>query len=199
MASAPELTMSIEEYDRWSWTVEDRTEWANGKVIFMMTESERDEGARFFLQAVLGIYGEEKKLGIVRGPNLQIRPPAGSRRVPDVMFISRLDLPKLHPTYVEGGPTVAVEIVSDDSDERDRVDKFREYQEAGIDEYWILDVRMRRFDAFALDSAGRYQAMPVEHGMFRSRALPDFWLRTSWLWDPDRPTILNVLAEMGIR
>lgn len=190
--------MTEEEYDRWCMTVEDRTEFVDGKVVFLMAESRQDEDVRWFLGKVLGTFVEERALGKIHGPNFMIRPRAGLRRVPDLQFIGRQRLPQLQKTYLTGGPDLAIEIVSDDSDERDRIDKYAEYQRAGVGEYWIIDSRLRRFDAFALQPDGRYQAIPVEEGMARSQAVPGFWIRVEWLWQDPPPRLLGVLRELGI-
>jgi len=190
--------MSEEEYDRWCMTVEDRTEFVDGKVVVHLTESIHDEDARWFLGVILRIYVEERNLGKVYGPNLQIRPRAGLRRVPDLLFISRERLPQLQETYLLGGPDLAVEIVSKDSKRRDRVQKFDEYARAGVPEYWIIDDKAHRIDAFSLNRDGRYEPIPVEDGTLRSRVVHGFWIRVEWLWQNPKPTTISVQRELGL-
>ena len=48
---------------------------------------------------------------------------------------------------MEGGPSLVVEIVSPGSATIDRVDKFREYERAGVGEYWIIDPRHQKQQA----------------------------------------------------
>lgn len=195
---ARELHMTEAEYDDWSWTVEDRTEFVDGKVIVLPRESTPDIRLRGFLARVLGVFVEELGLGEVIDANLQIRPRAGLRRMPDLMFISTRRLPQLEETYLVGGPDLAVEIVSPKSGKRDRVEKYAEYEHVGIRDYWILDPRKRRAEAFALDPKGRYQPMPITDGILRSQAIPGFWLRLEWLWQQPAPTTRNVMRELGV-
>jgi len=46
---------------------------------------------------------------------------------------------------------------------RDRGDKFYEYQEGSVREYWMFDPRpgKERVDFYVLDEHGRYQPVPV--------------------------------------
>src|SRR5437762_1522864 len=53
---------------------------------------------------------------------------------------ARIDLKS---NRVLGVPTLVVEIVSEDDEERDTVAKRREYARAGIQHYWILDPQRR--------------------------------------------------------
>jgi Uma2 family endonuclease len=198
MAVAREIPMTQEEYDGWCWTVEARTEWANGKAIVMAAESLRDDDLRGFLLTILRIFVEQRGLGKVNGPNLQIRPPTGSRRDPDLLFVNSDRLSNLQPTYLSGGPTVAIEFVSDDSEDRDHVEKYQEYEAAGVQEYWIIDARLHVFEPFRLNTNGHFEPMQVNDGVFTSQAITGFWLRTEWLWNADRPPALEVLRLLGI-
>jgi len=78
------------------------------------------------------------------------------------------------------GADLVMEVVSPDAPERDLVEKRREYAEAGIPEYWIVDPRDRSVTVLTLvDHAYR------EHGRFvpgqeaTSALLPDFTVATA--------------------
>jgi len=65
----------------------------------------------------------------------QIRfPKLRRRRSPDIIFIAKQHLSNLRETYLEGPPDLIVEIVSWESQSRDRRDKYLEYQAAGVRE-----------------------------------------------------------------
>jgi Putative restriction endonuclease len=65
---------------------------------------------------------------------------------------ARIDL---KANRVLGVPTLVVEVVSEDDEERDTVTKREEYAAAGIQHYWILDPRRRAALLLALRD-GRY-------------------------------------------
>ncbi len=77
-----------------------------------------------------------------------------------------------------------MEVISDDSVQRDCVDKLEEYRLAGVSEYWIIDPRHHRTAVYTLDEQGSYQRLGPDdkHGVVRSRILPGFWIDLAWLW-----------------
>ncbi len=98
---------------------------------------------------------------------------------------------------LRGAPDLAVEIVSPGSLYIDRNQKFREYERAGVAEYWLIDTRpgQRRADFYKLDEEGRYELFATEvDEVVRSKVLEGFWLRPSWLWQEPPP--LAALAEI---
>src|SRR5438876_12033067 len=58
---------------------------------------------------------------------------------PDILFVRKKFGRKILRGRVDGAPNVAVEIVSPDSVERDYHKKRRQYEEFGVDEYWIIN------------------------------------------------------------
>lgn len=67
---------------------------------------------------------------------VQIRP--GKYREPDVLLVRDATDPRAQDAYWLGADLV-VEIVSPDRPERDTEEKVRDYAEAGIPEYWIVN------------------------------------------------------------
>ena len=82
---------------------------------------------------------------------------------------------------------------------RDRVEKFDEYEQAGVGEYWVVDVRPRRerVDFWVLGPDSHYRnAPPTPGGVYCSRTLSGFWLRVEWLLLAPPPDVLPALAEV---
>lgn len=91
-----------------------------------------------------------------------------------------------------------VEIISPESAGRDRGDKFYEYEQAGIPEYWLIDPEKQRAEFYLLDTESNYQlAMSGSKGKFESRTLPGFWLNIEWLWADPLPSSLRILVEIA--
>lgn len=89
---------------------------------------------------------------------LRIRP--GNFREPDLLLVRSADDPRWGDKYVEGADLV-VEVVSPDQPDRDYVAKRRDYAEAGVLEYWIVDPQLERITVLA-SSGASYR----EHGVF---------------------------------
>ena len=51
---------------------------------------------------------------------------------------------------MQGPPDLAVEVISPSSIEIDREDKFAQYRDAGVANYWIVDPAMQTVDAWKL-------------------------------------------------
>ncbi|MBI1879056.1 MAG: Uma2 family endonuclease [Chloroflexi bacterium] len=203
LASKPDTlptdkTMSYEEF--LAWADEDtRAEWVNGEVIVDMPPLNPHQIMIEFLDRLIGIFVNVFELGQLRVAPFELKITlAGNSREPDLMFIAKEHLDRLTTERVVGPPDLIIEIVSDDSTHRDRVDKFDEYEAGGVPEYWIIDNHPRRRRAlfYQLDDQGQYQSVPVgADGIYRSALLPGFWLRLEWLW-AEQPDVLRALAEV---
>jgi Uma2 family endonuclease len=193
------LRMSYEEF--LAWADEDvHAEWVNGEVIIQMPPKEEHQRIVDFLLALLFNFVRLFNLGRVISAPFEMKPtPDSNSREPDLVFIAADHLDRLTRDRLAGPADLAVEVVSEDSVYRDRVDKFEEYEAAGVREYWILDTRpgRQRAEFYQLDDQGRYQpATADEKGVYRSQVLPDFWLRPEWLWAEEPPNPLLALAQI---
>lgn len=122
---------------------------------------------------------------------------ARSRREPDLLFVSSAHLERLKETYLDGPADLVVEVASPESAGRDRGDKFYEYEQAGIPEYWLIDPVRERAEFYQLDDQGHYHlVLPDAEEVYRSRILSGSWLHMSWLWQ--RPPVLDVLHELRV-
>jgi len=111
-----------------------------------------------------------------------------SGREPDVIFIAHNRLSLLQSVYLDGPADLAIEIISPDSRARDRGDKFYEYEQAGIREYWLLDPLRRQAEFYRLGADGIYLAGPIgDDGIFRSTVIEGLWLKVEWLWQDPLP------------
>jgi hypothetical protein len=65
-----------------------------------------------------------------------------------------------------------------------------------IDEYWIIDPIQQRTEFLVLEE-GRYRLAPLEQNrLFRSRALPGFWLDVDWLLADPPPPVSRCLNDI---
>ena len=193
---APSPRVTYEEF--LDWADEDTlAEWVDGEVIMTSPASRRHQEIALFLTQLMSSFVEHRGLGKVLPPPFQMKLP-DSGREPDLIFIAAEHLYRLRENRLEGPGDVVVEIVSPESEERDREVKLREYEEAGVPEYWIVDPLRRRFEAYVLDEEGEYQLVfHSEEGEYRSQHLLGFWLRVEWLWQQPMPPVLEVLLEVG--
>jgi Uma2 family endonuclease len=191
--------MSYEEFLFWA-NEDTQAEWVDGEVIEFMPAKPVHQSIAYFLVHLLGYFNDLFQLGQIRFAPLEMRLRGGrSSREPDILFIKQANLHRLNETRLEGPADLVIEIVSDDSVTRDRRDKLKEYQEAGIAEYWIIDPRpgKLRADFYRLNEVGQYELFGLdEDERVESAVLPGFWLRPQWLWQVDTLNPLHVFAEI---
>lgn len=194
------FTMSYDDYLQWA-PENSLTEWVGGEVIIHVPPKHEHQSILGFLYALIGEYVGLFKLGIVQIAPYEVKLWSdGPGREPDMFFFKEENKARLRSKRLEGPPDLAVEIISPDSVYRDRDDKFHEYAEAGVVEYWIIDSRpgRRRADFYQLTDAGHYQFITMEDSdRVESNVLPGFWLSPAWLWQGPQPTVIGLLFNMS--
>lgn len=180
------------------WLDEDTlAEWEDGEVVMTSPASLRDQQIASFLVEVLSGFVRTYDLGRVVGAPFQMR-LANSGREPDVLFVATAHVDRLRPTYLDGPADLVVEIISPESEGRDRGKKYYEYQDNGVSEYWLLDPVREVVEFYQLDAQNHYQVIPLDAGgVYHSRVLPGFWLDVAWLWQDPLPTPVRVLLEVA--
>ena len=191
--------MSYDEF--LAWCDEDTwAEWVDGEGVMVSPASDRHQDLVRFLTSVLSVFAEARALGVIRPAPFQMKLGLDlPGREPDVLFVARERLSRLKATHLEGAADLVVEIISPESVLRDRGEKFAEYALGGVREYWLIDPQRQQADFYLLDARGRYRLTePDAAGVYRSQALPEFWLKVEWLWQEPLPKILDVLREVGV-
>lgn len=175
-------------------------EWVDGEIVFHMPPTPAHQRFASILEALLRLYVSRLELGEVFDAPFEVKLwPGGPSREPDILYVSRGQLDHLTDRRFEGAPDLVVEVVSPASVTTDRVDKYLEYEWAGVREYWIIDPRPRQeqADFFVRGEHGRFVAAPVDaEGVYSSMAVPGFQLRLDWLRAPEQTDVERALAWM---
>ena len=159
-------------------------EWVNNEAIFHMPPNLNHQDIGLFLAQLLGLFADFFKLGKVLISPAEVKLPNNTAREPDIFFVANAHLDRITAQRVEGAPDLIIENISPESAGRDRDDKFDEYQDAGVREYWLVDPWLRRQQVlfYQLGSEGLFKLTSLDHGIYRSAVLPNFWLNPDWLW-----------------
>ena len=173
-------------------------EWVNGEVIKPMPVQDRHESISGFLHVLLTLHVTKFDLGRVFSEFMMRLASRPAGRVPDVSFLRKENRGRIKNSFVEGPMDLAVEVISPDSEERDRVDKFGEYERDNVREYWLFDHFKREAFFYQLDVQGNYQrVLPDEAGRYDSVVLPGFWLNVNWLWQESKP-LMEAMAQLQL-
>jgi Uma2 family endonuclease len=177
------------------WADEDTlAEWVNGEIVMTSPATIQHQLLSKFLTKVLDTYIQMRGLGTLLYAPFQMKLKNG--REPDLLFVKREHLARLQLTYLDGPADLVIEIVSPESARRDRADKFYEYAEGGVPEYWLIDPEHRRAEFYVLENDYYMPIFSGRMGRYTSAALPGFWLQAEWLWQDPLPSPLRVLAEI---
>ena len=102
---------------------------------------------------------------------------------PDLFFISKERLNIVTDTNVKGAPDLMVEILSDSSTRRDRVQKMNLYAEYGVIDYWIVDTDAQTLEAFHLsEDVPRLAATHSEGDVFRPEMFKGLDIQLADVW-----------------
>jgi Uma2 family endonuclease len=188
--------MTYEEFLDWidegNWA-----EWVAGETIPMTAPNTKHQQICGFIFALAKFFVDANDLGDVFSAPYQMKLETQSAgRMPDMLFVARKNRKKLKKNYLDGPADLVVEIISPESRKRDRGDKFYEYEEAGVREYWIIDTDRKQAEFHGLGKDGVYRPLTVDkEGMFRSKTMTGFWFKVDWLWQEPLPSLLDVLKE----
>jgi Uma2 family endonuclease len=193
----PSPPVSFDEF--LAWAPEDaQVEWVDGRVVVMSPASTEHQRLMGFLFSLLRLFAEMHRLGeVFSAPFLMRLPTRPSGREPDIIFVANEHVDRLNETYLDGPADLVVEIVSPDSDARDRGDKFVEYEAAGIPEYWLIDLPRQEAWFYRRGHDGRYHAVPLDpEGVYHAAALPGFRLTVARLWHRPLPPVAELLRQI---
>src|SRR2546427_2908787 len=136
---APLAEMSYEEFLRTDWPRND-LEWVDGKVIPMSPVTNLHTQVVLFLLSVINHYVDARRLGRVFLEPFQMKTaPDLAGRAPDLFFVKTANLGRLKPVYFEGPADLVIEVISPGSRGVDRGEKFYEYEQGGVPEFWLID------------------------------------------------------------
>lgn len=193
----PGTRMSEAEFE--AWCGEDvRAEWVDGEVILMSPMNDQHSDLNLWLCTLVRMFIEEHELGVARFDFFVRFSGQRRRRAPDLLFLSEARAELLRPTYVDGAPDLVFEIISPDSQSRDRREKFEEYEKGGVREYWIIDPLSKTVEAYRLDRR-KFRRLEPRGDAIESLVLPKFKMNPAWLWRKPLPKVADTMKQMRLK
>ena len=173
---------SVEQYLALTAQTNRLLEYTDGVIeVLPMPTDKHQSISLFLLLCFLAFVRPRGGVAFYAPLRLEIRP--GKFREPDLLILMRSDDPRRQNDYWRGADLV-VEIVSPDNPARDLEEKPRDYAEAGIPEYWIVNPLDETVTVLTLTD-GSYS----EYGVFRrgeearSKLLDGFTVRVDQIFD----------------
>jgi Uma2 family endonuclease len=173
---------SVEQYLALTAQTNRLLEYTDGVIEVLPIPTDKHQSiSLFLLLCFLAFVRPRGGVAFYAPLRLEIRP--GKFREPDLLILMRSDDPRRQNDYWRGADLV-VEIVSPDNPARDLEEKPRDYAEAGIPEYWIVNPLDETVTVLTLTD-GSY----TEYGVFRrgdearSKLLDGFTVRVDQIFD----------------
>jgi len=199
------LTMTYDEY--LAWVDEDtHAEWVEGEVfVFMPIKGRHVEVVAFVFQ-LIGYFVARRRLGRSFTAPLRLLLRDGQAvREPDIAVLIAAHSERFTSNGIVGAADLIVEVLSSDSVTRDRRDKLREYAEAGVPEYLIVEGRegRRGVTLLRLHEEGYFlEVAPDAGGRLESLVIPGLWIDPTWFDEvplPDPFEIGDAMLAGGAR
>ncbi|MGQ9626592.1 MAG: Uma2 family endonuclease [Anaerolineae bacterium] len=124
-------------------------ELSEGRLIMPPLPTYSHQFTLLELSILLREFVKEHDLGTVCIAGLPVRLWPGKIREPDILYVSKEHADRIGEKYY-GPPDLAVEIISPSTKLTDRKEKFYEYAQAGVQEYWLVDPESRTVEIFTL-------------------------------------------------
>lgn len=139
---------------------EDRLEYFNGQIIHLPSPSVEHQRVLLNIGAELRDYFKGKPCEAFIAPlDLWLINKEKSLNVkvqPDLMVIC--DKTGLSENSYYGVPALIIEIISSLNETHDRIRKYSTYMEFGIDEYWMINPKLKTIEVYILEEDEYKQA-----------------------------------------
>jgi len=126
-------------------------ELSEGRLIITPSPTDRHQKVLGRLHLLFGNYVWNRKLGEIRISPMDVRLWKGKIRQPDIIFMSNDHLDRITEEFWDV-PDLAIEILSEGTAKEDREVKYKEYQKAGVLEYWIVDPFKQSIEIYILEN-----------------------------------------------
>ncbi len=187
------IYVSAEEYmEKYA---HDHYEWDQGLLIQMSPTTLSHFNLLEYLKYFLKTYFRFHSIGTYVGDPFVMRlDVVPSRRQPDIQIILKTNPGQLTETMMIGPADIVIEVVSEESAERDYGKKFVEYEAGGVQEYWLFDTLRETHHFYRLNDVRRYVDHSVdEQGNYRTPLLPHFVIHVPTLWSDTLPEVDEIM------
>jgi Uma2 family endonuclease len=169
-------------------------EWVNGVVVDMPSVNIAHARLSSFLSIFFACFLDQTTGGDVHhDPFVMRAKPELPARQPDLQVILPDRMHFIQENQVADPANLVVEIVSPESSRRDRGEKHEEYEQGGVDEYWLLDPQRKEAMFYVRGADDLFHLTLPADGIYTSTVLPKLTLRVDLLWQEKLPTTTEIV------
>ena len=169
-------------------------EWVNGKVVEVAGGASPFHNKMVnYLAWLFKVFIDRTIKGeIYTDPTLMRVESVKVSRAPDIQYLAPDNPANVEAKQVVGVADLVVEVVSEGSERTDRIQKFLEYEKAGVKEYWIIDFRRKDAQFWVLEDGIYAEHLPDEVGIYHSIVLRGFYFAIETLWQNPLPDSIDI-------
>jgi Uma2 family endonuclease len=178
------------------WLTPKRTaDLIDGEIFMHSPVSIRHADLLNFLDGLLRVYIDSHGLGVLYREVVAVRLSSRNVFMPDLAFYRAERRDCIRENHVDGAPDLVVEVLSPRTADRDVGPKFAEYEQHGVNEYWVLDPETLAHRFYRRDGE-----LLVEYAVGQERigsnAIEGFFVLRGWLDPAALPAISEALKEL---
>jgi Uma2 family endonuclease len=148
-----------------------------------------------FVDHLLRSFIEARDLGRLYREVVAVRLSSRNVFLPDLAYYRKERLHLLRETAIDGAPDLVVEVLSQRTADRDVGVKFAEYEQHGVNEYWVLDPETLAHRFYAREGELLVEFAYQEPKII-SKVVPGFFLQRSWLDPANLPKVADCLSAI---
>ena len=167
----------------------------DGEICLHSPVSIRHAELLNLVDAILRLYIDRHQLGFLFREVVAVRLSSRNVFLPDLAFYRADRKGKIHENHVEGAPDLVVEVLSPGTGYRDVGPKFAEYEQHGVNEYWILDPETLAHRFYRRDGELLVEYAAQENRI-ASQVVAGFFVLREWLDPKQIPSIAGSLAQI---
>jgi Uma2 family endonuclease len=137
-----------------------RYEVMNGVLIMAPAPTPEHQGVSTLLLVHLFQHCQAIGLGKVFASPLDVELTPNRVVQPDILVVLNANLDKIAAKRFIGAPDLVVEIASPGTEIYDRLSKYEAYEQAGVSEYWIVNLSDQSIEVYVLEG-GVFQLLGV--------------------------------------
>ena len=114
---------------------------------------------------------------------------------PDIQILFTRNKHRLSESLITGPADIAIEVVGEESQQRDYAEKLYAYERGGVAEYWIIDPLRKEALFYRLDEKV-YKPQPIQDDIYETPQLPQLQLHVPTLWEDELPDMRDILQAV---
>lgn len=164
-------------------TEEQKAEFINGEIVVHSPVRKRDTDATSLLHNLLKNYVMLQDLGFVGIEKVLVALERNDYE-PDICYFNQGKAQTFTDQQMKfPAPDLAVEVLSDSTEEKDRGIKFRDYAASGVAEYWIIDPETKMVEQYILHDDEYQLRIKSDSGEIHSVAVAGFTIPIRAIFD----------------